>query len=345
MKLFNPGYNKDAPLKLIGGDTSNIMNLNTSIYKWSTPLYKTMMGNFWIPEEISLGNDAGGYKKLSKDEQESFDKIISFLVFLDSLQTISIPHISDYITLPEIKLLFSIHSFQEAVHSQSYAYVLESVVSAQKRQQIYDIAIENEHLRTRNEYIANIYQKFVDEPNDENFIRILFADFLLEGLYFYSGFAFFYNLAKEGKMTGVGTMIKYINRDEATHLNLFTNLIKELRKERPDLFDENTIQELKDMAYKAVEHEISWAKYAFAETTPGLTPQAVEKYIKWIANQRMKSLDWEPLFEGAKTNPLSAITRMANFNSVKTDFFEEKVINYSKSNGNLKLDDLDDIEL
>src|ERR1700733_8573368 len=303
-----------------------------------------MMGNFWIPEEISLGNDAAQYKNLSKEEQCSFDRIISFLVFLASLQTIVLPHIADYITLPEVILLLAVHAFSESIHSQSYAYILESVVSADKRQQIYDIAITDEHLLRRNKHIADIYQVFIDDPTDKNFVKILMGDFLLEGIYFYSGFAFFYNLAKEGKMTGVGTEIKYINRDENTHLNLFTHLILELKKERPELFDQTMIGELLEMTQTAVSYEIAWAEYAFSETTPGLTTPMIEKYIKWLANSRLKSIELEPLYK-PKTNPIATITRMANFNGVKTDFFEEKPINYSKSNGNLKLDDLDEMDL
>ena len=345
MKLFNPDFNRNSPPTLIGGDTSNVMILNDNKYSWTAPLYKAMVQNYWVPEEVSLNNDAAQYKLLSDTEKASFDKIISFLVFLDSLQTIALPNISDYVTLPEVKLLLSVQTYQEAIHSQSYSYVLESVVSAEKRRHIYDIAIEDPHLRKRNEYIANIYQKFVDEPNDRNFARILMADFLLEGIYFYSGFAFFYNLARLGKMTGVGVEIKYINRDENTHLHLFTQLLKELQKERPDLFTVYDIEEFRQMTKTAVENEVAWAEYAFATTTQGLHVEVMDKYIKYIANARLRAINFEPLYPEVKNNPIPFITRMSSFNGTKTDFFEEKPINYAKASADLKLDDLDEMDL
>jgi ribonucleoside-diphosphate reductase beta chain len=282
---------------------------------------------------------------LSTEEQLAFDKIISFLVFMDSLLVSAIPSINEYITLPEIKLLLSIHAFQEALHSQSYGYILETVVPAEKRRHIYDLAINDEHMKSRNQYIASFYQVFVDNPTDVNFLRVIMAEYLLEGIYFYSGFAFFYNLARLGKMTGVGTEIKYINRDESAHMTLFQNIFKELRKEKPELFDEDTIEELRGMCKTAVDHEVAWATYAYGECAPGLNPEIIQTYIRYLSNNRLRNLKLEPIWPEVKNNPIPFITRMATFNGTKTDFFEEKPINYSKAGADLKLDDLDDFEL
>jgi ribonucleoside-diphosphate reductase beta chain len=215
-KLFNPDADTSRDKRrLIGGETTNLMELSDNKYDWSYKLYNAMMANFWKPEEISLGNDALQYEMLTDGERDAFDKIISFLVFLDSLQTVNLPNINDYVTLPEVSLLLSIQTYQEAIHSQSYGYILESVVPAEKRPYIYDIAVRNPYLVKRNKYIADLYQEFIDHQSERGFGRVCMANYILEGIYFYSGFAFFYNLARFGKMTGVATEIKYINRKVA----------------------------------------------------------------------------------------------------------------------------------
>ena len=56
---------------------------------------------------------------------------------MDSIQTLNLPNINDFITAPEINLILSIQDYQEAIHSQSYATILESVVPAEKRNDIY----------------------------------------------------------------------------------------------------------------------------------------------------------------------------------------------------------------
>lgn len=341
-KLFNPEADQSNRL-LVGGDSTNMMVLSDSKYDWSGKIYRHMMGNFWIPEEISLNDDSLQYNTLPKEEREAFDKIISFLVFLDSLQTVNLPNINDYVTLPEVNLLVTIQGYQEALHSQSYGYILESVVSAKRRREIYDIAITDKYLLQRNKYIADIYQEFIDDQTDIGFVKVMMANYILEGIYFYSGFSFFYNLARFGKMTGVATEIKYINRDELSHLALFQGMFRELRKERPDLFTDDMEAGLEWMMEEAVDHEISWAKYVIGDKIQGLSSDLLSQYIKYLSNHRMKAIGLKPRYPEYDTNPLPFIERFTNFNQTKTDFFEEKVINYAK--GTMNLDELDNIDL
>ena len=84
------------------------------------------------------------------------------------------------------------------------------------------------------------YNAFQREKSPEALLRALMANYILEGVYFYSGFMFFYNLSRNGKMPGSAQEIRYINRDENTHLWLFRNIILELQKEQPELFGTET---------------------------------------------------------------------------------------------------------
>jgi ribonucleoside-diphosphate reductase beta chain len=79
-----------------------------------------------------------------------------------------------------VNLILSIQAYQEAIHSQSYATILESVVSAEERDEIYYFWRTNPILKKRNEYIGNIYQEFIDDKSDKNFFKAIVADFLLE---------------------------------------------------------------------------------------------------------------------------------------------------------------------
>lgn len=83
----------------------------------------------------------------------------------------NLPNFSEYITAPEVNLLLAIQTYQEAIHSQSYATILESVVDSNKRDQIYYFWRDNEILLERNTFIGQIYQDFIDKPDDENFFK------------------------------------------------------------------------------------------------------------------------------------------------------------------------------
>lgn len=220
---------------MINGNTTNLNDFNNMKYSWVSDWYRQAMNNFWIPEEINLTQDIRDYRLLNEKERTAYDKILSFLVFLDSLQTANLPNIGEYITANEINLCLTIQAFQEAVHSQSYSYMLDSICSPAKRDEILYQWKYDEHLLKRNEFIGEQYNAFLEHKDSFHLMKTIMANYILEGIYFYSGFMFFYNLGRMGKMSGSAQEIRYINRDENTHLWLFRNMIIELQKEEPEL--------------------------------------------------------------------------------------------------------------
>lgn len=315
--LFNPDGNDSIDQRtIIKGSTTGLFNLGSVKYPWAKSLYQVMVGNFWLPEKVSgLKDDQRDFSSvLSADEQRAYKGILSFLIFLDSIQTVNLPNFSNYITSPEINLILAIQAYQEAIHSQSYATILESVVSPEDREEIYYFWRTDTVLLERNRYIGKIYQDFVDMPNDTNFFRGIVANFLLESLYFYNGFAFFDTLVDHMKMPATGRMIAYIRRDELTHVTIFANIIKEIRREFPNIYNEKVIEE---MTLIAVEQEITWSKHILGNKIPGINAEMTEGYTRWLANQRLSMLGMSPLFPDAIKNPYKHLDRLQDPNADK----------------------------
>ncbi|GAA0078242.1 ribonucleotide-diphosphate reductase subunit beta [Clostridium sp. CTA-5] len=330
--LFNEFGDQEPRLKkIINGNTTNLNDFNNMKYTWASDWYRQSMNNFWIPEEINLAQDLKDYKNLLKEERTAYNKILSFLIFLDSIQTANLGNINNYITASEINLCLTIQSFQEAVHSQSYSYMLDSICSPEERNEILYQWKYDEILLNRNKFIGDLYNEFINNPTEYNLIKTVMANYILEGIYFYSGFMFFYNLERNGKMTGSAQEIRYINRDENTHLWLFRNIIKELQSEIPNLFTEELKNELKEMMKIGVENEILWGHYVIGDKIQGINKKLIEDYIKYLGNKRLKEINLEPLFEGYNENPAKWVDIVSNSNSVKTDFFEAKSTAYAKA--------------
>lgn len=329
--IFNPAGNDDiAKRTIIKWNSTGLFQLNAVKYSWAKSLYQVMVGNFWLPEKVwGLWEDATQFSSaLTDDEQRAYKGILSFLIFLDSIQTVNLPNFSEYVTAPEVNLLLSIQAYQEAIHSQSYATILETVVKPEQRDEIYYFWRTDKHLLERNEFIWGIYQDFIDNPNDRNFFRGIIGNFLLESIYFYNGFAFFDTLADQGKMVATDRMINYIRRDELTHVTIFANMMKEIKKEFPDMYDEQLIVDMMDTAVK---QEIKWSKHILGKNIIGMGNENVENYTKWLANQRLSMLGIKPLYPDVVKNPYKHLDRLQDQNSEKGNFFESTVTNYAQS--------------
>lgn len=332
--LFNP--NGDIELskrRLIGGNTTNLNDFNNMKYAWVSDWYRQAMNNFWVPEEINLSQDVKDYPHLSQAEKNAFDKILSFLVFLDSIQSANLPYIGEYITANEVNLCLNIQTFQECIHSQSYSYMLDTICSPEKRLEILYQWKDDIHLLKRNEFIGNCYNAFQESKDPYTLAMVMMANYILEGIYFYSGFSFFYNLARNGKMSGCASEIRYINRDENTHLWLFRNIILELQKEHPELFTPECIEQYKALFKEGVAQEIAWGEYVIGDQINGLNKTMIHDYITYLGNLRFSQLGFGPLFENDPQEPESMkwVAQYANANLVKTDFFEARSTAYAKS--------------
>lgn len=331
-KLFNPnGSDNIDDRKMIGGNTTNLLNLENTKYKWANNLYMVMQGNHWIPEKVAMTEDIEDYKKLTKDEKRAYDEILSFLIFLDSIQTVNLPNIADYITAPEISVLLAIQTFQEAIHSKSYAHIVQSVIPNDgTRSKVYEYYKNDKHLLKRNEFIANIYQEHVDNPSDTTLAKVILANYILEGLYFYNGFNFFYSLSARHKMNRTAEQIRYIQRDELTHVSLFASIIREINFENPGFISPTLAYE---MFSQGVEMEIEWSNHILGDNILGINKKSTEEYTKFLANKRLAAIGFSPLYTGEIINPYKHLNKQANEDGdVKSNFFEATVTDYNQSN-------------
>ena len=301
-KLFNyncPTTKKGSTTGIIDGCSDGIINLNNLSYKWAYNLWEMMLANTWFPKEVDLTEDARQYRKLLSSEKRLYDKVLSQLIFMDSIQTNnSVDNVNPWITAPEVNMCIVRQSFEEALHSQSYAVMVDSI--SMNTSEIYDMWKTDKELKAKNEFIGNVYEKYGQRAIDgdkEAKIYMIIANQCLEGIYFYSGFAGIYVLARAGKMLGSAQMIRFIQRDEVTHLQLFANIYKEIKKENPELFTTEVIQNIKDMFRQAYELERDWGYYITGEQILGFSNQLIDNFIKYLTNSRLKLLELIKCFQ------------------------------------------------
>lgn len=333
--IYNPHSTESVNERCIfGGNPTAMFELNKIKYPWAYNIWRMMLANTWFPEEVNMNQDKRDYTLLTQQEKQGYDRALAQLIFMDSLQTNNlIDNINPYITCTEINLLLVRQAFEESLHAQSYAVMVDSISA--NTEEIYNMWRKDTKLRAKNDYIANVYMDLAKFPTETNLIKAMYANQILEGIYFYSGFSFFYTLAKSGKMLNSAQMIRFIQRDEITHLNIFQNMIISLQKERPDLFTTHLQEEVIEMFRQAVDIESSWGEYITQGQILGLTSQIIRDYIEYLADKRLNAVNLPKIYH--KHNPIKWVDDYAKFNDQRTNFFEAKVTNYSK--GSLNFDD------
>ena len=330
-KTLDP-RNPNKSTGIFNGKSSGILNWNDIAYPHWYKIYKRLLGNYWQADEVNMSSDVKQFPNLTKPEQDAYLKVIGLLATLDAPQTRTALLLSLYATDPSVQSIMAVIAQQEAVHNESYSYVLSSVVSLDQQNKSFEFGRTDEILLKRNENIIKYYNEFVENPTTENIVKTLTYTTLLEGLFFYSGFAYFYNLARYNKMVGTSTMISYINRDELEHGRFISELFRATLSENPELNNEELIGWVYDQFKESVEHEIEWSNYVLKEIE-GIDLEDMEGYIKYRANKMLRLLGLNEIYPEYVENPMKWIRAYAdNIDGTKTDFFEQKSRQYVKVN-------------
>ncbi len=334
--IYNPDSMESLnDRRIFGGNSDGMINFTRMKYQWALNLWDTMEANTWFPKEVQMTGDAKDYKLLTEVEKRMYDLVLSQLIFMDSLQTNNLmDNINPYITASEINACLARQSYEEANHSKSYAVMVESI--SDNTSEIYDMWKTDKMLSKKNSFIASIYLELsTGEITDEKILLALFANQILEGIYFYAGFAALYALGKAGKMLGSTQMIRFIQRDEVTHLLLFQNMINSVRKERPELFTPELEAKVRVMFRKAVDLESEWGTYITQGQILGFTDAIIKQYIQHLADKRLEAVGYSKEYN--VKHPIPWVDGYSSFNEQRTNFFEGNVVNYSK--GSIDFDD------
>ncbi|MCK1997117.1 ribonucleoside-diphosphate reductase beta chain [Paenisporosarcina quisquiliarum] len=330
-KTLDP-RNPNKSTGIFNGRSSGILNWNDIAYPHWHKMYKRLLGNYWQADEINMSNDIKQFASLSTSEQDAYLKIIGLLATLDAPQTRTALLLSLYATDSSVQSIMAVIAQQEAVHNESYSYVLSSIVSLDQQNKAFEFGRTDKILLKRNQNIAKYYNDFVENPTTENILKTLTYTTLLEGLFFYSGFAYFYNLARYNKMVGTSTMISYINRDELEHGRFISELFRATLSENPELNNEEMIEWVYEQYKESVELEIEWSQYVLADIE-GINLEEMHGYIKYRANKMLRLIGLNEIYPEYVDNPMKWIRAYAdNIDGTKTDFFEQKSRQYVKVN-------------
>lgn len=314
--------------RIIDGPSDKLRAVSAVKYPWVRPLWKKMIGNKWEADQVVLVRDRSEFSKLNPKQQQAFRRALAFLSNLDSIQCENLmDNVTPFITDPSIVQLLARQQLEEWIHVETYSTIIESLFDDPL--EIYDMYRQNPLLSSKNDYITKQGLEVTSEPTPENKVKALVSNIALEGIYFFSGFDTFFAINRaSGLMNGSVDGIKYIQRDELTHLEIFANTFNSLRVERPKLFTKKLMAECQDIIKQAAEREIVWGKYVIDGGIPEYNDEIVEGRIRALAEERAASIGIGGIYPGAK-NPIPWVD---DYKAItKGNFFESKPTSYTET--------------
>jgi ribonucleoside-diphosphate reductase beta chain len=322
-------------------DVNQLMPLK---YKWAWEHYLNGCANNWLTSEVPRGKDIELWKsdKLSADERRVILRNLGFFSTAESLVGNNITlAIFKHVTNPECRQYLLRQAFEEAVHTHTFHYIVESLSLDQG--EVFNMYNEVNSINEKDKFEMQLTEDVLrpdfstaTKEGAQKFLENLIGFYvIMEGLFFYSGFVMILSFHRQNKMTGAAEQYQYILRDESMHCNFGIDLINQLKLENPHLWTAEFKAEIKALFQKAVELEYRYAEDTMPRGVLGLNASMFKGYLRYIANRRATQIGLEALFPNEE-NPFPWMSEMIDLKKER-NFFETRVIEY-QSGGALSWD-------
>ena len=323
-----------ADKRIINGKT-DVNQLVPFKYKWAWEKYLATCANHWMPQEINMSRDIATWKDpngLSEDERRIIKRNLGFFATAESLVANNITlAIFRHVTNAECRQYLLRQAFEEAIHTHTFHYVVESL--GLDEQEVFGMyhavpaiaAKDALEMALTADVLAPGFST-ATFAGAQKFLENLIGYYVvMEGIFFYAGFAMILSFHRQNRMVGIGEQFQYILRDETIHLNFGIDLINGIKAENPELWTEAFRQRQVATIRDAVELEVAYARDCLPNGVLGLNADLFADYVRFVADRRLERIGLPRQYRAR--NPFPWMSETIDLGKEK-NFFESRVTEY-----------------
>jgi ribonucleoside-diphosphate reductase beta chain len=320
---------------IINGKSLDVNKILPMKYPWARTHYKKGVANNWTPDEVSMQQDVELWKKpgaLSEDERRMILWNLGFFSTAESLTANNIVMaIYRHVTNPESRQYLLRQAYEEAVHTDTFIYCCDTL--ALDPDDIYNMYNTIPSIKAKDDFVVEMTQSVFNpnfstegSENIQKFVHDLVGYYvIMEGIFFYAGFAMMLSMLRKNRMVGVGEQFQFILRDESVHLAFGADLINTIVAENPEIWTPEFKKTLTENIKRGVELEKAYADDALPRGILGLTPASVKQYVEHVSDRRLERIGLERVYH--KDNPFPWMSEIMDVPKEK-NFFETRVTEY-----------------
>lgn len=239
-----------------------------------------------------------------------------------------------FVTNAECRQYLLRQAFEESVHAQSFVYICDAFYLDQG--EIWNMYQEIPVIRDKDAFQLELTRELAN-PNfstatfegAQKFLENLIGFYIiLEGIFFYGGFAMVLAFQRRNKMKGVCQLYEFILRDETIHLNFGIDLINGIKEENPGLWTPEFQSRIIERIKQGVELESRYTEECLPRGMFGLSASSFRQYIEYLADRRVERIGLKQIYKAS--NPLHWMSEAMDLNKEK-NFFEKTVTEYRPS--------------
>ena len=289
----------------------------------------------WIHTEVPMMSDLADWNSNLNETEKNI--IGSILKGFAQTETVVNDYWTQLVTKwfrkPEIIAMATTFGAFGTIHAEAYSLLNETLGLDN-----FDEFMEDEATMAKIEALTSIRDSFSGETDWHEVAKSLaiFSAFT-EGVNLFSSFAVLLSFKMRNKLKGVGQIVEWSIRDESLHSEAGCWLFRTLIKENPELKTPELEAAINEAALLSLQLELNFIKKCYElGDLEGCSQYDLEHFIKNRVNTKLADLGYKGIISEID---MTAVERMKWFDHLSggkqhTDFFANRVTNYSKGNMN-----------
>jgi ribonucleotide reductase beta subunit family protein with ferritin-like domain len=281
-------------------------------------MYKKQIANFWTVEEVDLQQDSRDWEKLTAPERFFLAHVLAFFAGSDGIVNENLDlHFSREVLIPEARAFYAFQQGVEAIHSEMYGLLLDTLVKDEaEKHRLFNGIEEIPAVRMKAEWALKW-----SASGTSSFRERLVAFACVEGIHFSGSFCAIHWLKTKKVMPGLCFSNELISRDEGLHTEFAVLLYHTLPG--PPL-PERTVQAI---VREALEIEKVFVTESLPVRMINMNSELMIRYLEFVADRLLLQLGCAAAF-GAR-NPFEFMNQISMDN--KTNFFENRSAEYRRA--------------
>lgn len=322
----------------------NIFQKRTNLKPYEYPelleFVDAIRHSYWLHTEFNYTSDIQDFNiNVSLEEKNAIKNTMLAISQIEVAVKTFWGSIYSRLPKPEVGAVGDTFAESEVRHMDAYSHLLEilglnwdfeklkNIPAIQKRIEYLENAVTGAKTNTNREYMKNIllFSLFIEHVS-------LFSQFLI-----IMSFNKYRNIFK-----GVSNVVEATSKEEQIHGMFWIELINIIKKENPEWFNEELIEDIKKACIKSYEAELWVLDWIFEKWELSFLPKkTIEEFIKNRLNNSLEAIGIKKIFdideyEVSKTDWFDDEV----MSTKHWDFFVKRSVNYNKRSKSVTSDDL-----
>lgn len=296
--------------------------------------------SFWVHSEVDFTADTQDFHShLSPAERTAIKNSLLAIAQIEVAVKSFWGNLYNHLPKPELNGLGTTFAECEFRHSEAYSRLVEVLGYNNEFEKLIEVPV----IKERIEYLGNALSNVKSTDKKEYTMSLILFSILIENVSLFSQFAIILSFTRfKGLMKNVSNIIAWTSVDEQIHANAGIYLVNKIKDEFPEMFNEQTEQEILALVDKSIEIESKIVDWIFNEGDLEIISRTdLINFMKYRVDDSLQKIGMQKIYHisAEAYAPMIWFEEEVFANSLD-DFFAKRPVDYTKHDKSISASDL-----